>query len=474
MLAEFALENRDQLLKRLLAYHKGVFGWIVVFSYLLGMFYLSANSDISFDSRMSYQGRALFAECCEPQRQKNSQTTCGKVNDSNVYTPPNYDTFTPPAAGGSYVDPVFGCTVTRITDAAGQFGWQNANHWYSTSAPINANDTYVMVTDGSNRAVVDIHGNIIVPPANFPSTTYKIFPWDITNPNVFYYGQDNKLMMGTITGTPPNATVTQTTLHTFPEYTTVYIPDDLDISEDGLHIWMNNCGGQNCTGDIFVMTLNAGNGAATSATKNTVISTTFHKLVVTPGNRVTVDNGPIYNSDGSVYGNPPNPQGHLDWDADGYGFSTWGAGTTTNACPGQWGWGILSLATLTVQNPPGCLANNPPGNSSHISERTLTKHWAVYSTSQSDTCPGSSFYCYNNPTNLSGWSLWDGEIFIWDQLGSNVVRLAHHRSRTAENYWAEVRAAISRSGKYIVFDSNFNQSSLGSVYQDVYVVGPLY
>jgi len=131
------------------------------------------------------------------------------------------------------------------------------------------------------------------------------------------------------------------------------------------------------------------------------------------------------------------------------------------------------LVRLAGQNPPGCLANNPPGNPSHISERTLTKHWAVYSTSQSDTCPGSSSYCYNNPTNLSVWSLWYGDISIWDRPGSNVVHLAHHRSRTAENYWATARATISRSGKYIVLDSNFNRSSRGSDYQDVYVIGPL-
>ena len=177
--------------------------------------------------------------------------------------------------------------------------------------------------------------------------------------------------------------------------------------------------------------------------------------------------------DGSVYGNPPNPLGHFDWGADGNGFSTWGAGTATNPCPSQWGWGILSLATLTVENPPGCLANNPPGNASHISQRTLTKHWAVYSVDDSGTCPSSSFYCYNNPTNLDGWGLWDGEIFIWD-LSGNVVRLAHNRSRSDENYWATSRAAISRSGKYIAFDSNYNQSALGSVYQDVYMLGPLY
>jgi hypothetical protein len=31
--------------------------------------------------------------------------------------PPNYNTFQPPAVGGTYVDPVFGSTVKRISNA---------------------------------------------------------------------------------------------------------------------------------------------------------------------------------------------------------------------------------------------------------------------------------------------------------------------------------------------------------------------
>src|SRR5215831_6284000 len=34
-----------------------------------------------------------------------------------VITPNNYNTFLPPAMGGSYVDPAFGTTVTRLSDA---------------------------------------------------------------------------------------------------------------------------------------------------------------------------------------------------------------------------------------------------------------------------------------------------------------------------------------------------------------------
>ena len=74
---------------------------------------------------------------------------------------------------------------------------------------------------------------------------------------------------------------------------------------------------------------------------------------------------------------------------------------------------------------------------------------------------------------LPNWSVYSGEIIIWDGMG-NTVRLAHHRSRSDESYWAQSRAAISRDGRYVALDSNFNQLSNGANYTDVYVIGPLY
>jgi hypothetical protein len=44
-------------------------------------------------------------------------TSLAYLTDTLIHTPPNYDTFLPPAVGGSYVDPVFGSTITRLSDA---------------------------------------------------------------------------------------------------------------------------------------------------------------------------------------------------------------------------------------------------------------------------------------------------------------------------------------------------------------------
>jgi len=58
----------------------------------------------------------------------------------------------------------------------------------------------------------------------------------------------------------------------------------------------------------------------------------------------------------------------------------------------------------------------------------------------------------------SRWRHFYEEIILVKIDGSAVFRLAHHRSRSAEYYWAQSRAAISRDGGYVVFDSNMDIS----------------
>jgi len=304
--------------------------------------------------------------------------------------------------------------------------------------------------------------------------------WDLTNPKVFYYTSGQQLLKGTISGTAPNATVASTTLATFSQYSSVVIPDDIDLSSDGLHLWLADCY-QNCTGSIFLVTLNAGNGAATSASQSTVLSgITHHGMTIVPNNGVFID-GLLYNSDGTLWNGSGTPAGgtgaHVDFGLNALGdmvaASIWGQGTTNNGCPSNYGWSLLDLTTNAL---PQCLNDGiqNAGNASHVSMRdTQSKHWIAHSVDDSGTCPSSSYWCYNNSTSMSGWGLYTGEIIIWDGLG-NTMRLAHHRSRSDEVYWAQSRAAISRDGRYIAFDSNFNQSANGANYVDVYVIGPLY
>src|SRR6185312_14404502 len=175
--------------------------------------------------------------------------TCGKNNDTTNHVPTDWQTFVPPAKGQSYVDPTFGCTVTRITDASSEI-WGGSfylpiNMGYATVTPFNSNDTYLMLADGWNRHfVTDLQGNIVVPIANMPdcgnssscnntnSSNDTWFYWDATDPNVFYYTEGNSMMKGTISGSG----VTTTTVHQFTEYAAINFMDKTDLSQDGAHV----------------------------------------------------------------------------------------------------------------------------------------------------------------------------------------------------------------------------------------------
>src|SRR5438105_685150 len=118
--------------------------------------------------------------------------SCGKSGDSSNHVPTDWNTFVPPGKGQSYVDPTFGCTVTRITDVSSEV-WSGSfylpiTHGYATVSPFNANDTYVMLADGWNRHfVTDLKGNMVVASGNMPGMNDTWVLWDATNVSVFYY-----------------------------------------------------------------------------------------------------------------------------------------------------------------------------------------------------------------------------------------------------------------------------------------------
>ncbi|MGH9574749.1 MAG: choice-of-anchor D domain-containing protein, partial [Candidatus Acidiferrales bacterium] len=217
--------------------------------------------------------------------------TCGKNNDTAIDVPTDWSTFVPPAKGQSYVDPTFGCTVTRVTDAASDDSNGSAfmpiTMGYATVSPFNANDTYLMLEDGWNRHyVTDLVGNTIVPISNMQTENDGWMLWDTTEPGVFYYTSGNSLMKGTIAG----SAVTTATVHQFSEYAAVNFMDETDVSQDGAHVVIvggDNSGSSpenvfdydfvtNLKGPVFTTDCS---GAVNSPNNNCL-----HKLIQTPDN----------------------------------------------------------------------------------------------------------------------------------------------------------------------------------------------
>jgi hypothetical protein len=91
-------------------------------------------------------------------------------------------------------------------------------------------------------------------------------------------------------------------------------------------------------------------------------------------------------------------------------------------------------------------------------------------------CPDYSCFDTTSASHLvsnwqSVWPLYAEELLLVKIDGTSVYRLAHHHSRSAEYYWAQPHAVISRDGKYVLWDSNFDISSTGDAnYADVYLI----
>src|SRR5437867_5381239 len=120
------------------------------------------------------------------------------LTDTNVYFPPNYNTFQPPAVGGSYVDPVFGTTIKRISDAlhtpdidaGGYLPWISTE--YSTMSPFNLDKSFIILDHFSYFGLYDGSGKYL---RDLPIevNTSSEPRWSRSDPNVVYYIHGNQL-----------------------------------------------------------------------------------------------------------------------------------------------------------------------------------------------------------------------------------------------------------------------------------------
>lgn len=427
--------------------------------------------------------------------------TCGKNNDTAIEMPSDWSTFVPPAKGQSYVDSSFGCTVTRITDSSTE-DWGGSfylpiNHGYATVSPFNVNDSYLMLADGWNRHfVTDLTGNIVVPLTNMPAANDTWMLWDTTSPNVFYYTQGNSLMKGTISG----SSVTTSTIHQFSEYAAINFMDETDVSQDGEHVVI--VGGDtsgSSVENIFDYDFVTGVKSAVYTTQcaasvDSPNNGCLHKLIQTPDNNVIIQ----FANDGSgiEQGNRlwtgglltdllsltptdllplQNATNHLDAGSDMNGnpvFVEIGNNSVlpgeTNPCPSGWGTDVRQIYTPTSAN---CLIDiDKYGNLSneHVSYRgNSSQPWVGLSFFDNRT-PSPEWFAnssnYVAPSS-SNWQYLEDEIDVVRIDANNdsqyAYRLAHAYSRSDEDFYANPRAAISRDGRYVAFDSNMAYARTG-------------
>src|SRR5262245_16161184 len=89
-------------------------------------------------------GRSHGAQVPMAVTSSQADVLCGTRDDGLAHVPPRFNDFMPPNQGESYIDPQYGCTVVRLTDAKSQFRL-SVHHQYSTISAVNQNDTRVML-----------------------------------------------------------------------------------------------------------------------------------------------------------------------------------------------------------------------------------------------------------------------------------------------------------------------------------------
>ncbi len=434
---------------------------------------------------------------------------CGKQDDGLAHLPPSYscsllpcitNPFPPPARSSTYIDPQYGCTVRRLTDAVGDALGTAAHHNYGTVTPINANDTYVMINlENGSKEIIDVSGQVIVAPANMPATNSQQVPWDISSPTRFYYTAGPKLLRADISGLPGcasthNCTASSTTLRDFTgTYASVQIPDQEDISDDGDHFWL--------VGDtkafLYTISTNAVGAAMTVGTKDN--GNGWHKIQIMPSNRMLMTwspNGPgpgagqeVYNTDTTLNWHMFDNTIHTDCGKDLSNNEvcvvaripdSGGGINPAKACP-TWtgtqdgGIDIINMSSHAAQ----CLVDaNWADTEVSFRDGSASAGWVFITLFKSGAC--STYSCFDTtiPPRLdiawaTHWVHFAEEgllVRIDNNNGPNAQRLFHARSRSSEYYWAIPRGAISRDGKYVIFDSNFDISNSGLPnYTDVYL-----
>jgi hypothetical protein len=383
------------------------------------------------------------------------------TTDREVRPPVSYFTLVPPARGQSYLDPAFGTAIRRISDARNQPNAADTGNLgfivneYSTMSPFNQDDSRLLLVHQSYFALYDGEGRY-EKDLPFDITAASEARWSRRDPNLLYYVSANSLMSYDV------ATGIRTVVHTFTEYAKIDGRGESDICFDGDHFVL--------VGDyreIFVYELSTNTkGPALDATGHP-----FDSVYIAPGDQVIVswnDTGSgryagmeLFDRSMSFLRQLATVNGHKDvsLDTDGQPILLWLNAADPQA-PANCQNGVVKIRLADAQQT--CLLSLGWGVSGHVSASD-GGGWFFVST-----------YAPSDPKPILGeWRLYTDEVLQIRTDGSEVRRLAHHRSRPFNPYWYTPRASVSRDGRRLVYSSNGGLPAIlgyGPAYSDVYLV----
>ncbi len=384
-------------------------------------------------------------------------TTFAYLTDSAQYVPLDYYTFVPPSPGSTYLDTNFGSTIKRISAAqntASSLTGGNLSiitNEYATMSPFNIDNTFLILQHDSYFGLYDGNGTYLKD-LPFVVNAGAEPRWSKTNPSILYFVNGNQLKQIDVT------TLSINVVHTFSGYGTISGKGESDISEDGKHFVF--------AGDnryVFIYDIAADSQSAVFDTGGVP----FDSLYVTPDNHATITwyqpgssrfNGiELFDGNMSFLRQVARAGGHMDVarDTNGDEVLLWAnAGDPQPVCNN----GIVKIRL-----------------SDGLQTCLVTLDWSLATHTSAPDNNGWVFvetYAPSDPSPLTGWPQYTNEILQVKLDGSEIRRVAHHRSRPFDTYYYTPRTSTSHDGSKIVFSSNFGLQRLGypSLYTDVYMV----
>ena len=375
--------------------------------------------------------------------------------DSATYAPPNYYTLPPPAAGSSYVDPVFGSTIKRMSNSLVQPNVANGSGTlpfisdeYSSMSPFNSDNSRILGLHFSYFGLYDGSGSFT---KNLNVCASCEPRWSRTNPNLLYFVSGNQLKRLDV------STDAVSVVHSFNEYASISGKGESDISLDGNHFVF--------AGDdrsVFVYEIS-------SDTKGPVFDTGGHgfdSLYITPNNNVTITwfqpgtaryNGiEFFDRNMNFQRQAARAGGHMDVTSDTNGdeILLWtNSGDPTPICSNA----IVKIRLSDAHQT--CLISVDWSLAVHVSAPDTGGWFFMETYAPGDPAPDSA-----------AWKPYTNEILQVKLDGTEVRRLAHHRSRPFDSYNYTPRASASRDGSRIIFNSNFGLYGPSTLYTDLYLM----
>lgn len=344
-------------------------------------------------------------------------------------------------AGSKIVDPTFGTTILRVTDASTAADCRTP---YTYFPAMNKDSTRIYVQCGNSAyffrfdpVTMTISNKQLAPSGN--GTQWYGGIWSGIDPNMIYFPGNTDMQVLNLT------TMTWLTVHSFaPQVSAAgasYI-EQCSVSRDD---------------NVFSCSFGAAGHHTGYVVWKKSTNTLLMNTLDSQADEAHIDKSGRYLNIQKVNGSP------TVWDlqaaamtqlgsySGGTGFYHMDTGTGTLFSGYGSGLGYRSLSTPNTVTP--VLAGMFSWNNMHYSMNADNEKWALVWTQRDDS--------------LKAGKPFENEIMQVSTDGTNKVRrIAHHRSQW-NDYYDQPNANISRDGQYVAFSSNWGNAS-GR--RDVYVV----